>query len=98
MAGEVKGSREPTPGLNIELTSTSFFNFGNSPLKGLGIYGDSISHGSEIGDIEDETPQIGDGPRMAARVYEAIDGCSLPEEDKEESEGPDDGEKPCGCV
>lgn len=91
MAGEVERSGEPAAGLHIELTAAEPPNLENCALESLGIHGDAIPHSPEIGEIEDQRVEAGNGPWR--RAPEAVGGRPLPRDKGKESNGPDEREQ-----
>lgn len=91
VAGEVERGGEPAAGLHIKLPAAALLNFRNRPLESLGVYCDAITHRPEIGEIEDQRPEAGNGPGW--RAPKGVDGCPLPRDYADESNGPDESEQ-----
>lgn len=91
MAGEVERGGEPAASRHIELAAAAPPDFRHGPLKSLGVHGNAIPHRPEIGEIEDKRAEAGNGAGW--RAPEAIEGCPLPRDDENETEGPDESQQ-----
>lgn len=99
MAGEIEGGSEPVTRRDVELSSALVGQLGDGedgPLEGTGVESDSVSHASEVGEVEchraEERGRARGVRGAAAENGESADDVAPPREDGGEGDDPEDGE------